>query len=225
MDNAIVNKAVVKKKVMKNMTPKLLTVMLLSLLSSAALLGCSQQSDDEVTISTVQDQDSLTTNDYQESRNTGAWGGVYMSREELAAPAINIVDNSSLPTMDSDPSIAEWEAKFEGTNAFVTTDGKKLYHDSCAACHMHKGEGAYGAGYYPPLADNSKMQSKYYIIDILINGFRGMPSFHKMMNDEQMAAVTQYVVSDLNGYTDTVTAEDVAQLRHAVPPASDPSDE
>jgi mono/diheme cytochrome c family protein len=148
-----------------------------------------------------------------------------MSREELAAPAINIVDNSSLPTMDSDPSIAEWEAKFEGTNAFVTTDGKKLYHDSCAACHMHKGEGAYGAGYYPPLADNSKMQSKYYIIDILINGFRGMPSFHKMMNDEQMAAVTQYVVSDLNGYTDTATAEDVAQLRHAVPPASDPSDE
>ncbi|WP_296274585.1 hypothetical protein [Psychrobacter sp. UBA6730] len=38
----------------------------------------------------------MTTNDYQASRNTGAWGGVYMSREELAAPAINIVDNSSL---------------------------------------------------------------------------------------------------------------------------------
>ena len=71
MDNAIVNKAILKKKVMKNMPPKLLTVMLLSVLSSAALLGCSQQSDDEVTISTVQDQDFLTTNDYQASRNTG----------------------------------------------------------------------------------------------------------------------------------------------------------
>ena len=168
---------------------------------------------------------SYARGDFDEESDIDVMIMVDMSREELAAPAINIVDNSSLPTMDSDPSIAEWEAKFEGTNAFVTTDGKKLYHDSCAACHMHKGEGAYGAGYYPPLADNSKMQSKYYIIDILINGFRGMPSFHKMMNDEQMAAVTQYVVSDLNGYTDTVTAEDVAQLRHAVPPASDPSDE
>ncbi|WP_298979733.1 cytochrome c [uncultured Psychrobacter sp.] len=177
------------------------------------------------TIASEQEQDSITTNDYQASRNTGAWGAVYMSREELTEPNVNIVDVSSLPNMENDPSIAKWEAKFEGENAFITTDGKKLYHDSCAACHMHKGEGAYGAGYYPPLADNSKMESKYYIIDILINGFRGMPSFHGMMNDEQMAAVTQYIVNDLNGFNEIVTAEDVAQLRHAKPPASDPSDE
>ena len=220
MDNAIV-----KTTIMKNMTPKLLTVMLLSVMSSTALLGCSQQSDDVETIASEQEQDSITTNDYQASRNTGAWGAVYMSREELTEPNVNIVDVSSLPNMENDPSIAKWEAKFEGENAFITTEGKKLYHDSCAACHMHKGEGAYGAGYYPPLADNSKMQSKYYIIDILINGFRGMPSFHGMMNDEQMAAVTQYIVNDLNGFNEIVTAEDVAQLRHEKPPASDPSDE
>lgn len=220
MDNAIV-----KTTIMKNMTPKLLTVMLLSVVSSTALLGCSQQSDDVETIASEQEQDSITTNDYQASRNTGAWGAVYMSREELTEPNVNIVDVSSLPNMKNDPSIAKWDAKFEGENAFITTDGKKLYHDSCAACHMHKGEGAYGAGYYPPLADNSKMQSKYYIIDILINGFRGMPSFHGMMNDEQMAAVTQYIVNDLNGFNEIVTAEDVAQLRHEKPPASDPSDE
>ncbi|WP_201556712.1 cytochrome c [uncultured Psychrobacter sp.] len=220
MDNAIV-----KTTIMKNMTPKLLTVMLLSVMSSTALLGCSQQSDDVETIASEQEQDSITTNDYQASRNTGAWGAVYMSREELTEPNVNIVDVSSLPNMENDPSIAKWEAKFEGENAFITTDGKKLYHDSCAACHMHKGEGAYGAGYYPPLADNSKMESKYYIIDILINGFRGMPSFHGMMNDEQMAAVTQYIVNDLNGFNEIVTAEDVAQLRHEKPPASDPSDE
>ena len=220
MDNAIV-----KTTIMKNMTPKLLTVMLLSVISSTALLGCSQQSDDVETIASEQEQDSITTNDYQASRNTGAWGAVYMSREELTEPNVNIVDVSSLPNMENDPSIAKWEAKFEGENAFITTDGKKLYHDSCAACHMHKGEGAYGAGYYPPLADNSKMESKYYIIDILINGFCGMPSFHGMMNDEQMAAVTQYIVNDLNGFNEIVTAEDVAQLRHEKPPASDPSDE
>ena len=159
MDNAIV-----KTTIMKNMTPKLLTVMLLSVMSSTALLGCSQQSDDVETIASEQEQDSITTNDYQASRNTGAWGAVYMSREELTEPNVNIVDVSSLPNMENDPSIAKWEAKFEGENAFITTDGKKLYHDSCAACHMHKGEGAYGAGYYPPLADNSKMESKYYIL-------------------------------------------------------------
>lgn len=218
MDNPIV-----KKIIMKNMTPKMLTMMLLSAMSSTVLLGCSQQADGVETVASKHDAEQTTDN--QASRNTGSWGSVYMSREELAAPPNNIVDDSSLPTMENDSSITEWEAKFEGTNAFVTTDGKKLYHDSCAACHMHEGQGAQGAGYYPPLANNSKMQSKYYIIDILINGFRGMPSFHGMMNDEQMAAVTQYVVSDLNDFTDTVTAEDVAKLRHANPSAGDPSDE
>jgi len=90
---------------------------------------------------------------------------------------------------------------------------------------MHKGEGAYGAGYYPPLANNSKMQSKYYVLDILINGFRGMPSFRSMLNDEQMAAVTQYIAQDLNGFDVKVTAEDAAQLRPTEPPTYDPSDE
>ena len=103
---------------------------------------------------------------------------------------------------------------------------KKLYDDSCAGCHMQKGDGAYGAGYYPSLANNSKMQSKYYIIRVLINGLRGMPSFHSMMNDAQIAAVTQYVHSDLNNFTDTVTTANVAQLqlRHDFPPGSDPSE-
>jgi len=111
-----------------------------------------------------------------------------------------------------------------GKTGFFTTNGKKLYDDSCAGCHMHKGDGAYGAGYYPPLADNSKMQSKYYIISVVINGMRGMPSFHRMMSDEQIAAVTQYVHSDLNNFTDTVTTANVAQLRHDFPPGSDPSE-
>lgn len=210
---------IMKKTIMKNMTPKMLTIMLLG---SSALLGCSQKANDVETVASKHDAEQ--TVDYQESRNTGSWGGVYMSRDELKGPVINVVDDSTLPSMENDSSITEWETKFEGTNAFVTTDGKKLYHDSCAGCHMHKGEGAQGAGYYPPLANNSKMQSKYYIIDILINGFRGMPSFHMMMDDKQMAAVTQYVVSELNDFTDTVTAEDVAKLRHANPPGADPSE-
>ena len=86
------------------------------------------------------------------------------------------------------------------------------------------GKGAQGAGYYPPLADNSKMQSKYYIISVVVNGLRGMPSFHSMMSDEQIAAVTQYVHSDLNKFTDKVTDANVAQLRHDFPPGSDPSE-
>lgn len=209
--------------IMESMKSKAVALLLLSLGSITALSGCSQRADDAETVASKQEQEAAQALDYQESRNTGAWGGVYMTREELRAPKVNIVDASSLPSMANDPDLTEWEAKFEGTNAFVTTDGKKLYHDSCAGCHMHEGEGAFGAGYYPPLANNSKMESKYYTINILINGFRGMPSFHTMMNDEQMAAVTQYVMNELNDFDETVTAEDVEKLRHAKPPNEDPS--
>lgn len=212
----------------------------LAILCAAAVLvglpGCSSSNDaDAVTLAdggNTMDGNNTSTAfgvnaeafDVQGSRNSGAWGSVYMNKAELKETQRDIVDYDAIPAFADDPELKKWQVKFGSENAFDGTDGAKLYHDSCAGCHMHKGEGAIGAGYYPPLANNTKMESKYYIIDILINGFRGMPSFHAMMNDEQMAAVTQYVVTELNGYKDTVTAADVAQLRHDDPPGGDPSD-
>ena len=202
-------------------------IMMLMVGGSVALSGCSQyKAKNAATIASQQTAPMVFDN--QASRNQGAWGGVYMSNAELAEPTSNIVDVRSIPKMSDDASMQKWLAKFEGSTqgktGFFTTNGKKLYDDSCAGCHMQKGEGAQGAGYYPPLTNNSKMQSKYYIISVLINGLRGMPSFHSMMNDEQIAAVTQYVHSDLNNFTDTVTTANVAQLRHDFPPGSDPSE-
>ncbi|WP_218689056.1 cytochrome c [Psychrobacter sp. BF1] len=213
----------------------LVTVIASVSLAMSALTGCSSTDADAPTIAEpavqANGKDSANSNDdpkaydIQSSRNDGAWGGVYMTREELTEKPVNIVDTSSLPTIADDPELKQWQAIFGTDNSYSTNDGEKLYHESCAACHMHKGEGAIGAGYYPPLANNSKMESKYYVIDILINGFRGMPSFHTMMDDEQMAAVTQYIRTDLNGYKDPVTAADVAKLRQDNPPGHDPSDD
>ncbi len=191
------------------------------------LSGCSHYTK-KTTPTLASYQSAAMTFDNQASRNNGAWGGVYMSKDELTRPPINIVDVDSIPKMAEDANLQKWLTKFEGSaqgkTGFFTTNGKKLYNDSCAGCHMSKGEGAQGAGYYPPLANNSKMQSKYYIISVVMNGLRGMPSFHSLMSDEQIAAVTQYVHSDLNAFTDTVTAANVAQLRHEFPPGSDPSE-
>ncbi len=200
---------------------------LTSIGSVATLSGCSRyHSDNAATLADLQAAQVIF--DDQDSRNNGAWGAVYMSKEELRAPKTNIVDISSLPPMAQDASMQPWLAKFEGSlqgkTGFITTNGKKLYDDSCAGCHMIDGVGAQGAGYYPPLANNSKMESKYYIISVIMNGLRGMPSFHSMMNDQQIAAVTQYVHSDLNNFTDTVTAANVKQLRHEFPPGADPSE-
>ena len=200
-------------------------------LSVTALAGCSRYSKDQTahTAATLADmQDSKGAFDNQASRNNGAWGAVYTDKASLRVPRDNIVDISSLPDISEDIDLQPWLIKFEGSlegkTGFFSTNGKKLYDDSCAGCHMQDGRGAQGAGYYPPLADNSKMQSKYYIISVVVNGLRGMPSFHRMMNDQQIAAVTQYVHSDLNNFTDTVTADNVAQLRHDFPPGSDPSE-
>lgn len=194
---------------------------------AATLSGCSQYHN-KSTVTIASQQSAPMIFDNQASRNNGAWGAVYMSKEALARPPINIVNASLIPKMQDDAKLQKWLAKFEessqGKIGFFTTNGKKLYDDSCAGCHMQNGKGAQGAGYYPPLANNSKMQSKYYIISIVMNGLRGMPSFHSMMSDEQIAAVTQYVHSDLNNFTDTVTAANVAQLRHEFPPGADPSE-
>ena len=198
---------------------------------TAFISGCSQHTKSSApTIASLQATQMVFDDNFdnQASRNNGAWGAVYMSKEELTRPPMNIVDVSSIAKMSDDTNLQKWLTKFEGSaqgkTGFFSNDGKKLYDDSCAGCHMSKGEGAQGAGYYPPLANNSKMQSKYYIISVVINGLRGMPAFHSMMNDEQIAAVTQYVHSDLNGFTDKVTAANVAQLRHDFPPGADPSE-
>lgn len=210
--------------------------MLLALTTLGILAGCSAQDKDAETLAQTKSGSFVSSPadggeiDNYASRNNGAWGGVYTTEAELKEENRHIVPVDAVPAFADDTSLEKWNEKFEfnaenGHTAFNTLDGKKLYHDSCAACHMHEGEGAYGAGYYPPLANNPKMESKYYVLDILINGFRGMPSFRHMMNDEQMAAVTQYIVQDLNGYEDTVTAEDAAQLRPSQAPGPDPYDE
>ncbi|WP_352310883.1 cytochrome c [Psychrobacter sp. W2-37-MNA-CIBAN-0211] len=203
------------------------TVILLTLVGIFTVSGCSQYSNDNA-VTIASQQSSPMIFDDQASRNNGAWGAVYMSKEALSRPSINIVDVNSIPKISEDAGLQKWLTKFEGSSqgksGFFSTDGKKLYEDSCAGCHMQKGEGAQGAGYYPPLADNTKMESKYYIISVVMNGLRGMPSFHSMMTDQQIAAVTQYVHSDLNNYTDTVTTANVTQLRHDFPPGADPSE-
>lgn len=199
--------------------------------SATSLSGCSRYSNNQTaqTAPTLANlQEAQNTFDNQASRNNGAWGAVYMTKDELRAPQANIVDIDSIPPMAADIDLQPWLKKFEGSlqgeKGFFSTDGKKLYDDSCAGCHMVDGMGAQGAGYYPALANNTKMQSKYYVISTVINGLRGMPSFHSMMSDQQIAAVTQYVHSDLNSFTDIVTADNVAQLRHEFPPRSDPSE-
>ena len=80
---------------------------------------------------------------------------------------------------------------------------------------MPDGKGAIGAGTYPSLAGDKI--SKPAAIRSLSSSTASaaMPPFGDMMNDDQVAAVVNYVRTHFgNNYQDAVTPEDVKAVRH-----------
>ena len=97
---------------------------------------------------------------------------------------------------------------------FIEQSGEDLFVNVCRGCHMTDGRGAAGAGTYPSLAGNKKLEAGGYPVTVVVNGQRGMPAFGAMMSDDQVAAVVNYLRTHFgNDYKDTVTAEDVKTVR------------
>jgi mono/diheme cytochrome c family protein len=107
-------------------------------------------------------------------------------------------------------------ANLTGHSHFTQQDGEGLYKGVCAACHMPDAKGGTGAGYYPALAHNEKLEVAAYPVTLVMNGSKAMPSFKGQMSDAQIAAVVTYVRSHFgNSYTDPVSLDEVKQVRDA----------
>lgn len=105
-----------------------------------------------------------------------------------------------------------------GADGYTSTDGATLYQTLCAGCHMPDGSGAEGAGAYPALKDNQKMEFSAYPISLIVNGLGAMPSFGTFLNDEQVVAVTSYIQSHLgNDYVPDATMDIVQNTRPVAP--------
>lgn len=103
---------------------------------------------------------------------------------------------------------------FAARDKFGETSGEAMYRRVCSACHMADGKGAQGAGYYPALANNPKLEAGAYPLAVLMNGLNGMPPLGTMMSDQQAADVVNYVRTHFgNRYKDPVTAAEAKQLR------------
>lgn len=103
---------------------------------------------------------------------------------------------------------------FANPSRLTQTEGKDIYGAVCAGCHMPKGEGAIGAGRYPPLANNENLEAAGYPIYLIIHGQKAMPPLGGILNDEQIAAVVEYIRTNLgNNYTDPVTVQEVTDAR------------
>jgi mono/diheme cytochrome c family protein len=103
---------------------------------------------------------------------------------------------------------------FSWGDKFDQQSGATLYSQVCQGCHMADGKGAVGAGHYPALAGNTKLEAAGYPLTMVLQGRNGMPPVGKMMTDAQVAMVVNYVRTHFgNAYTDAVKPEDVKPLR------------
>ena len=79
---------------------------------------------------------------------------------------------------------------------------------------MGNGEGATGAGQYPALARNPKLATADYPTFVVLRGQKAMPAVGRLMTDEQVAAVVNYIRTHFgNDYKTPTTAEQVKQAR------------
>ncbi|HEV7960546.1 MAG TPA: cytochrome c [Rhizomicrobium sp.] len=92
--------------------------------------------------------------------------------------------------------------------------GEAVFKNICQGCHMANAEGAVGAGMYPALAKNAKLEVAGYPVAVIVHGQKAMPPFGPLLNDQQIADVVNYVRTHFgNNYKDKVTPGDVKAQR------------
>jgi mono/diheme cytochrome c family protein len=98
--------------------------------------------------------------------------------------------------------------------SFIEQSGEALYAHICQACHMEDGKGAVGAGLYPALASNLKLGTRSYPVYVVLHGSKAMPPMEKLLSDEQVAAVVNYIRTHFgNAYKDSVIDQEVSDAR------------
>ena len=127
----------------------------------------------------------------------------------LALIALGIARAHADEERRSHPGLPE-----HGLPIYANRPAKQLFANVCQGCHMPDGNGAVGAGTYPSLAKERNLEAGGYPVYVVVRGQRAMPPVGVMMNDDQVAAVVNYVRTHFgNQYQDAVTAEDVKRVR------------
>ena len=106
------------------------------------------------------------------------------------------------------------DVRFGDRTRFMPQSGEALYAAVCQGCHMPAGVGAVGAGAYPALTNNPRLAVAGHALAMVIKGRKGMPPLGSLLNDQQAAAVVNYVRTHFgNDFRDEVTAIDAQALR------------
>ena len=102
--------------------------------------------------------------------------------------------------------------------------GAEIYHDHCAQCHGAQGQGERGA--FPALAGNRAVllaEPTNLVRMILQGGYApatagnprpyGMPPYHQLLGDEDVAAVATFVRNAWGNHAAAVATIDVYHVR------------
>jgi len=128
------------------------------------------------------------------------WGGVFAL----------VLTGATAPTAGAQSP----DGSFMSSQRFMQRDGEVIYRTVCQGCHMPNAQGAVGAGAYPALAADEKLAEAEYPLLVVVNGSKAMPPFGALLDDEQVAAVVNYVRSHFgNSYQDSVSPSDVSAAR------------
>jgi mono/diheme cytochrome c family protein len=131
----------------------------------------------------------------------------------------------SLAAGGARPDTSETVIGMFAAGRLQSTSGEVIYQQICQGCHMPDGRGASGAGHYPALAGDRALLSAQFMALTLIEGRRNMPAFGgksqegftyivPTLNDEQIAAVTNYVRTHFgNQFKGTISVAEVKALR------------
>ncbi|WP_417420704.1 c-type cytochrome [Halomonas sp.] len=140
------------------------------------------------------------------------------------------IDVSQAPHEVEPVSLATLEPlRSDDTQAMVdadSIDGQTLYNAACASCHQVDGQGTEDQ-FYPSLIHNTATQgvnADNLIMSVLQGVHRetndytvAMPAFGEQLSDEQIAAVSNYVLSQYGNPELEVDAARVTELRQGGP--------
>jgi mono/diheme cytochrome c family protein len=135
-----------------------------------------------------------------------------MMRKRLAAAAALVL--LAAPALADTAAAPPPPTRSPRGGAFPMQGGEAIFKGVCQGCHMPDAKGAVGAGMYPALANNAKLEEAGYPIAVIVNGQKAMPPLGSMFSDIQVADVVNYVRTHFgNHYTDKVTPAMVKTAR------------
>ena len=120
------------------------------------------------------------------------------------AACLLLVAGSASRAEDGKPEATHHDP-FSSPARFEEQGGEAIYHNVCAGCHQPDAKGAIGAGAYPALAHNEKLEAAGYPVSLVLHGHKAMPPLGGFLTDVQVADVVNYIRSHFgNSYDDAV---------------------